>query len=89
MQHLELVSEIPRENELYANMKKCNFSREKVEYFGHIISRKGVKVDSKKIRTIKEWPIPTNVWEVPGFWGLIGHHRRFVQNYGNEASPLT
>ena len=50
LQHLEFVLEIMRENELYTNMKKCNFSRATVEYLGHIISRKGVKVDPEKIR---------------------------------------
>ncbi|KAL0551289.1 hypothetical protein IC582_010375 [Cucumis melo] len=89
LQHLELVLEVLRENELYANMKKCEFAKTKVEYLGHIISGKGVEVDPEKIRSIKEWPVPTNVREVRGFLGLTGYYRRFVRNYGSMATPLT
>lgn len=63
MQHLKLVLEVLRKNELYAN-KKCNFARAQVEYLEHIISGEGVEVDLEKIRAIKEWPVPTNVREV-------------------------
>ncbi|KAA0038090.1 ty3-gypsy retroelement transposase [Cucumis melo var. makuwa] len=43
MQHLELVLEILRANELYANLAKCSFAQERVGYLGHIISEKGVE----------------------------------------------
>ena len=66
-QHLEWVLEVLRENKLYGNMHKCGFAKMKVEYLGHIISGKGVEVDPEKIRSIKEWPVPTNVREVRGF----------------------
>jgi len=90
LQHLEWVLEVLRENKLYANMQhKCGFAKMKVEYLGHIISGKGVEVDPEKIRSIKEWPVPTNVREVRGFLGLTGYYRRFVMNYGSVAAPLT
>lgn len=56
LQHLKLVLEVLRENELYANKKKCNFAKARVEYLGHIISGQGVEVDLEKIRSIVEWP---------------------------------
>jgi hypothetical protein len=42
-------------------MPKCqnvHFGKEQVEYLGHIISKKGVKVDPKKIKEITKWPNP-------------------------------
>ncbi|TYK29765.1 putative mitochondrial protein [Cucumis melo var. makuwa] len=78
-----------REHELYENKKKCSFAKSRVEYLGHVISRKGVEVDPEKIRSIVEWPSPTNVKEVRGFLGLTGYYRRFVHQYGSMAAPLT
>ncbi|KAL0549008.1 hypothetical protein IC582_013487 [Cucumis melo] len=87
--HLELVLEVLREHKLYANKKKCNFAYQKVEYLGHIVSGKGVEVDPEKIRSIKQWPVLKNAGEVRGSLGLTGYYRRFVQNYGSIAAPLT
>ncbi|TYK18318.1 ty3-gypsy retroelement transposase [Cucumis melo var. makuwa] len=78
-----------RANGLYANLAKCSFAKERVGYLGHIISEKGVEVDPEKIRAIKEWPTPTNMREVRGFLGLTRYYRRFMQNYGSTAGPLT
>ncbi|TYK04972.1 Transposon Tf2-6 polyprotein [Cucumis melo var. makuwa] len=89
IQHLELMLEILRANELYANLGKCNFAKKRVNYLGHVISEKGVEVDLEKIRAISEWPIPTNVREVRGFLGLTRYYCRFEHNYGSIAGPLT
>ena len=88
-QHNELVLEILRDHRLFAKRKKCSFAYPKVEYLGHILTGEGVEVDHEKIRSIKQWPIPTNVREVRGFLGLTGYYQRFVQHYGSIAAPLT
>ena len=89
LSHMKIVLEVLRKNEMYANKKKCSFTKSKVEYLGHIISGKGMEVDPEKIRAIKTWPPPVNVREIRGFLGLIGYYRKFVQHYGTIAAPLT
>ncbi|KAL0550402.1 hypothetical protein IC582_014912 [Cucumis melo] len=87
--HMELVFSTLRKHELYANRKKCSFAQSKVEYLGHVISGEGAEVDLEKIKSIVEWPKPTNIREVRGLLGLTGYYRWFVQGYGSIAAPLT
>ena len=60
-----------------------------MEYFGHIVSHEGVKVDPNKIKSIREWPIPKTFKKIRGFLGLTGHYHKFVKNYGEITTPLT
>jgi hypothetical protein len=55
---------------------------------GHIISREGIVVDTKKVETIMEWTTPTNVEEVCSFMGLAGYYRHFVEGFSKITNPI-
>lgn len=89
LMHVREVFQILQENQLCVKFKKCDFGRQELEYLGHIITNKGVKVDQSKIKAMLDWPAPTNITELRGFLGLTGYYRKFVKDYGIIARPLT
>ena len=80
---------ILRQNHLFAKRSKCEFGREELGFLGHRVSKEGVKVDPRKVQSIREWATPTSGTEVRRFLGLAGYYRRFVEGFADVAAPLT
>lgn len=88
-EHLMIVLQTLREHQLYANFSKCEFFKEKIQYLGHIITKDGIVVDSEKIRTIMQWPVPKDVADIRSFMGLASYYRQFVEGFSRVAYPIT
>jgi hypothetical protein len=70
LHHLKIILDALRKHQLYANLKKYSFLQESLVFLGFVISLEGVKMDSKKVRAILEWPSPRIITEVRSFHGL-------------------
>ena len=73
IQHVNRVLQILKEKQLYAKLSKYFFGVKEVEYFGHIVSHEGFKVDPNKIKAVMDWTIPKTLKKIGGFSGLIGY----------------
>jgi hypothetical protein len=62
--HLKLVLQKLRDNQLYAKFSMCNFWLKEVAFLGHIITDAGIKVDLGKISEILNWKQPTDVSKI-------------------------
>ena len=62
--HVKAILDVLRKEKLYANLKKCSFCMDKVVFLGFVLSSKGFKVDSEKVKAIQEWPKPKSASEV-------------------------
>jgi hypothetical protein len=88
-EHLEMVLELLRANQLVTRATKCFFCHTQVEYLRHIITDHGVATDPLKIQAIVDWPIPQSLKQLRGFLGLTSYYRRFVKGYGSISKLLT
>ncbi|GJP86720.1 hypothetical protein CLOP_g16712, partial [Closterium sp. NIES-67] len=66
---LEAVFTLCHHHQLIITGSECEFLKEELEFLGHVISTEGVKIDPKKIDTIRNWELPTNVKELQIFMG--------------------
>ncbi|XP_072971810.1 uncharacterized mitochondrial protein AtMg00860-like [Typha angustifolia] len=89
LQHLKEVLNLLRQHELKVKLSKCIWREQQVEYLRHIILAQGIAADPRKIACMLEWPMPKNLKELRGFWGLTRYYRRFVVGYGKIATPLS
>ena len=74
LEHVKKALEILKQRQFFLKATKCAFGKQELEYLGHFISCKGVKVDDAKISAMVAWPRPTNITELRGFLGLTGYY---------------
>jgi hypothetical protein len=86
--HLRLVLEKLRSNQLYAKFSKCEFWLTEVTFLGHVISVGGVSVDLGKAKDVLNWMPPATISEIWSLLGLAGYYRRFIKDFPKIAKPM-
>jgi hypothetical protein len=87
--HLRLVLQKLRENQLYAELNKCEFWLKEVSFLDHFISKGGISVDPSKVKDVLSWNTPQNVLDIRSFLGLTGYYRRFIKGFSKISKPMT
>ena len=80
--------DILEQNDLYLKPEKYEFKKEEIEYLGVIVGHNTLRMDSKKLSTVAEWPTPRNPMNVQQFLGFTGYYQYFVPDYSGIARPL-
>ncbi|GKE27270.1 putative reverse transcriptase domain-containing protein, partial [Tanacetum coccineum] len=66
-EHLRLILELLKKEELYAKFSKCEFCLTTVQFIDHLIDSEGIHVDPAKIESIKDWASPKTLTKFINF----------------------
>ena len=86
--HLIQVLNQRRKVGLKLNAEKCIFKADSIPFFGHIISRDGIKLDPRKMDAIRTMMTPTSKLELQSFLGLCNYLAIYVPSLSNILQPL-
>jgi hypothetical protein len=57
-EHLHMVLQNLRENQLYAKLNKCEFWLKEFSFLGNIISEGGISINPSKVNDVLSWNTP-------------------------------
>ena len=86
--NLRKCLEILQENGLTLNKEKCEFLKKDLEYYGFVISEKGIRPKDSTVKAIHCFQTPRNSKEVRSFLGLINYLGRFMPHLATQTAPL-
>lgn len=70
------------------NPKKSHFAMEERKLLGHIISKKGIKIDSNRLVAIQQIGLPRNKKEIQSFLGKVNFLRRIITNFAKVVKYI-
>lgn len=88
-QWLHAVLERTEKSGLKLNREKCHFKKEKVKFFGHVVSAEGICPDPDKVKAISVMPVLTSLTELRTLCGMINFLSKFVPGLATDMKPLT
>jgi hypothetical protein len=60
-----------------------------VAFFGHVILKGGISVDTSKVQYVLSWNVTMSVSDIQNFLGLVGYYRRFIKGSSKISKPMT
>ncbi|GBG63121.1 hypothetical protein CBR_g36608 [Chara braunii] len=89
LEHLRAVLERLRIAKYKANLDKCEFAQQDLEYLGHYVMPQDIRPLADKIQGIQDWPDLKCTTVVRFFLGLASYYMRFIKGFQRIAAPLS
>ena len=89
MEKLEIVLERLAQAGFRANVRKCFFAEEKLDYLGYWVTRKGIQPQPKKVEAIQRLTPPKTRKQLRRFLGMVNYYRDMWRRRSHILAPLT
>ena len=89
MEKLDIVLSRVEQAGFRANVRKCFFAEDELEYLGYILTREGVKPQPKKVEAILRLQAPKNVKQLRTFLGMVNYYRDMWRRRSHLLAPLS
>ena len=86
--YLEVVLRWIEEANVTLSPQKCEFSKTKLTFLGHVIDTVGIRADPEKTKAIVDMSPPTSVSELRRFLGMTNQLGKFTPNLAQTTQPL-
>lgn len=83
--HLLETVDKAREAGVKFNPDKCCIKKQRIEYFGRIVTPQGVEPCAKKVRAIAQLSPPTDKQELQSFFGTVNFMSTFIPNLAKKT----
>ncbi|GBG68167.1 hypothetical protein CBR_g2718 [Chara braunii] len=88
-QHIEWTLGALRDTGFKIALEKNEFFLLEILFLGYVVTRGGLRPDSRKLAAVKEARVPTSLTQVRAFLGLATYYQRFIKGFAAIARPLT
>jgi hypothetical protein len=79
LRHLTLLMRRLQQDKLMINLKKSSFMKTELIYLGFVISVNELKMELEKVKEIRDWSSPKNIFEFRSLNGLASFYRKFIK----------
>ena len=87
-QHVRKVLQCLKQRRLLFKLEKCEFHRFDVEFFEFVMRIQEIRMNSIKLKAIKNWSQSINVKKVQIFLRFVNYNRKFIKDYFKKIIPL-
>jgi hypothetical protein len=90
--HLDKLNQVLtriEERGFRANVHKCFFARDSLDYLGYWLTRQGVQPQPKKVEAICRLSAPTNRRQLRHFLGMVNYYRDMWRRRSHILAPLS
>ena len=89
LMHIQIVLTRLKEAQLQFKKSKCLFIKQYLHYLGNLITMKGIKSQSEKVKAISEMKPPKNQKGVREFLGMVSYYRTFINRFADGTRSMT